>query len=362
MPVLTAPPAHRFDGPELPGVRAKPDGVGEALAEEGREYNTVWQFARFLAAVADGDPIPSLRQRFGFSRHGSGRAVKRLVDDVAQFGQRKKREEDIRGLVGIGVGAGPTLTLLVTRERSGRFSQYESPSLLAGLPGKIAVEVVAPPRGQGRVHTRPAYGGCSIGHTAPTSGSIACLVTLNGDPSKAQHILSARHVLAPRNASSGDKVHQPAPVFTGSAPIGALTQFSDFSKGKPKADIALARPVDANACQPQLHGTNTRPGPPRMPKLKEQVTLLGAGSNGYTKGSFDRYLAYIDIALNGFGIVRFFEFGRAVMNTVDGDSGAAVLADTDNRAVGVQCAAKSGYAYFSLMGHVVNHFGGLTLA
>lgn len=326
--------------------------VTESLSENGPEYTLLWEFASWLASSAAKDPRPSMRQ-FNFESSAS-RPAKNLRTTVRQFSGLRK-DGTLDGLVGVGVGLGPKLKLLVTDERARKkiFGNFQGGiRLRPDFPVEIEVEIVGEPKGQVTTYRRPARLGCSVGHSSKSGGgSIGCLVTRNGQAND-HYFLSARHALAPKGAALDTPVHQPAVGYAGSAPIAKLVAVSSFA-GKPKADAAIAGPITSDSCVSQFLADNSTPGRWRVPKIGEPVRLYGSGSAGPINGVFDTFLAYHDVELDGFSVVRFFDFGRARLHTAPGDSGG-LLVGADGRALGLHCAGLYGYSYFSLMGHVTD--------
>jgi len=198
-----------------------------------------------------------------------GKSLRRLAERVRQF----SGPSEVRGIVAIGVGPAdaadvPCLKLFVRDERAASLLRgFDQVGFSFSRQYGIEVAVGGIPRGEGRAWSRPASGGCSIGHPAQEGGSIACLVKQDGK----SFILSAAHVLARgNNTAHGTQILQPAKRHAADQPrpIAPLADYVRLYNGV-DSDAAIAGPVDGKTCIPenwyhkQVPSGSRAPVPPR---------------------------------------------------------------------------------------------------
>jgi hypothetical protein len=211
---------------------------------------------------------------------------------------------------------------------------------------------------------RPAPGGVSVGHVSITAGTLGCWVTKNGQ----KVILSNNHVLANSNAAEiGDAILQPGPHDGGSFPQDHIANLSEF--------IPIAFQGDPSQCQfanavisvfnlgCRLISSNTRykvvkvqaednlvdaaiATPINPDDVKDEIINIGPiqgtvsgelgmaiKKSGRTTGFTTGQIQQIDVTVNvqyGAGqIAVFTDQLMAGAMSQGGDSGSAVLDDSD---------------------------------
>lgn len=206
-----------------------------------------------------------------------------------------------------------------------------------------------------RAPSRPAVlGGYSVGHYRAETGSIGCLVTGHAATDGASPLyLSNNHVLANYNdAKAGDAIIQPGLLDWGltSDKIGELHRFVSLvihPESVPTSQMT-ANTVDA-ALFRLTTGTSSAviAGMGNVPTWRAagQVDLgLGVRKAGRSTGvSYGQVLYTAATVIVGFGWRGRALFRDQVVTTwmtAGGDSGALLLADADNSAVGL-CFAGS---------------------
>ncbi len=216
---------------------------------------------------------------------------------------------------------------------------------------------------------RPAPGGVSIGHRDITAGTLGCVVYRDGQP----YILSNNHVLANSNAASiGDPVLQPGPYDGGQLPDDRIAVLSDFMpiefEGAPsgcgiagnlvgflnklaewagsdtrlqavraqakanKVDAAIARPLqDEDLSREILHiGPIQGVG---QGVLGMAIKKCGR-TTGFTQGEIQQIDVTVKVQYGGGRVALFTDQLMAGAMSQGGDSGSAVLDDSD-RLVGL---------------------------
>jgi hypothetical protein len=229
----------------------------------------------------------------------------------------------------------------------------------AGMPGLGQVPLTA-------ARVRPAVGGLSVGHYHGTAGTlgICCYDNTTGDASanidstangaawwSAMHhrfyLLSNNHVLANCNeAAIGDPILQPAPVDGGNPAtdtIGRLARFVPLRFAQDPGHFPI-NVVDAAIAEGRfdqldrrIHWIGDIRHTHATPKIGSRVHTSGRASQ-YTSGVITAINATINVNYPGGRIARFARQIVCQGLSTGGDSGA-VVADLDQRAVGLLFAA-----------------------
>jgi hypothetical protein len=240
---------------------------------------------------------------------------------------------------------------------------------------------------------RPAPGGVSIGHRDITAGTLGCLVRKSGQIL----ILSNNHVLANSNeASPGDPILQPGPYDGGKYPDDHIANLEEFipisfdeqpsecslmrglaslfngiarifgSEDRLKAvrtravenkvDAAVARPLNDQDVSAEILEIGTIQG------LVNGELGMAIKKSGRTTGLTTGEIQQVDVTVNvqyGAGrIARFADQLLAGAMSQGGDSGSAVL-DNSNNLVGLLFA---GSDTTTIINRIENVFSGLGLS
>jgi len=240
---------------------------------------------------------------------------------------------------------------------------------------------------------RPAPGGVSIGHRDITAGTLGCVVRRDGQ----LYILSNNHVLANSNDGSiGDPILQPGPHDGGRLPDDKLAVLSDFVpikfEGAPsscgvagavvgaantlagwfgsdtrlkavsvqaeanKVDAAIARPLqDSDVSEEILHI-----GPIKgvaQGELGMAVKKCGR-TTGFTQGEIQQIDVTVKVQYGGGRVALFSDQLLAGAMSQGGDSGSAVLDDSD-RLVGLLFAGSDNS---TIINRIENVFSSLNLS
>jgi hypothetical protein len=239
------------------------------------------------------------------------------------------------------------------------------PATISGIPTDIVeTGIIRALQSRTEKH-RPAPGGVSIGHRNITAGTLGCLVKKNGQT----YILSNNHVLANSNdAQPGDPILQPGPHDGGRYPddqIATLAEFVPILLGDqpsecPAAsgiadfinkiaetmksdtrikvvraqaddnlvDAAIARPLNDQDVNPEILEVGT---------VNAQATgVLGMAikksgrTTGFTTGEILQVDVTVNVQYGGGRIARFTNQLLAGAMSQGGDSGSAVLDESNN--------------------------------
>jgi hypothetical protein len=271
--------------------------------------------------------------------------------------------------------SGPNFTharsLVATAEQQGieaslRF--FHRPTVVPLAEAQSTKPSAAPSMGVRTARCRPPYVGLSVGHERGSAGSIGAFVRT---PEGHQGILSCTHVLA--RASKGrveidDWVHQPAPLdqpmlLPGNR-IGRLTQH--FALLTPtrvnNIDAAVARIIDTDKHTGPLE--NALPDHPDVPAKYRRVpfgplltpddidfgtpvrVMKFGRSSGFTDNAvvsgveFENFAVWFDTNDSfTFSSVIELQWDGGHPFTLDGDSGALILAQDGLRPIGLHFAA-----------------------
>lgn len=240
---------------------------------------------------------------------------------------------------------------------------------------------------------RPAPGGISIGHGSITAGTLGCLVKKDG----MLVILSNNHVLANTNdAEAGDPILQPGPIDGGRFPddhIADLTAFVpiNFREPEPPSRCPTARAVIAALnmlCR--AIGSNTRyqvvtlatednlvdaaiATPLEAAIVADEILQIGTiqgvaeadlgtavkksgRTTGLTTGEILQVDVTADVDYGGGRTARFRDQLLAGPMSQGGDSGSAVLDDSDNL-VGLLFAGSDSTTIINRISHVFSALG-----
>ncbi len=240
---------------------------------------------------------------------------------------------------------------------------------------------------------RPAPGGVSVGHRDITAGTLGCVVFRDGQP----YILSNNHVLANSNAANiGDPILQPGPYDGGRLPDDRIAVLSDFVpiefEGAPsgcgvagnvvgvlnklaewagsdtrlqavsvqarenRVDAAIARPLeDGDVSKEILHI-----GPVKgmgQGELGMAVKKCGR-TTGFTQGEIQQIDVSVKVQYGGGRVALFVDQLMAGAMSQGGDSGSAVLDDSD-RLVGLLFAGSDSS---TVINRIENVFSALNLS
>ncbi|HKJ67452.1 MAG TPA: hypothetical protein VKA68_05810 [bacterium] len=240
---------------------------------------------------------------------------------------------------------------------------------------------------------RPAPGGVSIGHVNITAGTLGCLVNKGGET----YILSNNHVLANSNdASPGDPIVQPGPHDGGGDPQDTIAELSEFvpiefEGGDSTCAIGGAAAVILNALA-AITGSKTRLRPIRAaasPNLVDAAiaqplepnmvvdeilnigTIAGVAegtlgmsvkksgrTTGFTTGTIQQINVTSRVSYGPNKVAVFEDQLMAGAMSQGGDSGSAVLNDSDNL-VGLLFAGSDTTTLFN---RIQNVFTGLQVS
>ncbi len=240
---------------------------------------------------------------------------------------------------------------------------------------------------------RPAPGGISIGHRSITAGTLGCLVRKDGMPV----ILSNNHVLANSNdAEAGDPVLQPGPIDGGQFPddhIADLKEFVPINFREPEppsqcptaraviaalnmlcraissntryqvvtleteenlVDAAIATPLETTIVADEILQIGTIQGVAEA-DLGTVVKKSGR-TTGLTTGEILQVDVTADVDYGGGRTARFRDQLLAGPMSQGGDSGSAVLDDSDNL-VGLLFAGSDNTTIINRISHVFSALG-----
>jgi len=237
---------------------------------------------------------------------------------------------------------------------------------------------------------RPAPGGVSIGHRDITAGTLGCVVKKDGRPV----ILSNNHVLANSNAAQiGDPILQPGPHDGGRLPddhIADLEQFVPIEIAGLPSDCPVATAtvnvlnglagllgssVRLQAIEPQAPGNLVDAAiarPLKSEDIKEEILEIGAiaglvegelgmsikksgRTTGFTTGEIEQVDVTVNVQYGQGQIAQFTDQLMAGAMSQGGDSGSAVL-DQSNNLVGLLFA---GSDTSTIMNRIQNVFSAL---
>ena len=240
---------------------------------------------------------------------------------------------------------------------------------------------------------RPAPGGVSIGHRDITAGTLGCLVKKNGQT----FILSNNHVLANSNeASPGDPILQPGPYDGGKYPadhIGNLQKFVPISFDEQpsqcpltrglaslyngivrifggvdrlkavriraeenKVDAAIARSLNDQDVLGEILEIGTING---LAHGELGMAIKKSGrTTGLTTGEIQQVDVTVDVQYGAGRIARFSDQLLAGPMSQGGDSGSAVL-DNSNNLVGLLFAGSDNS---TIVNRIENVFSALELS
>ena len=210
---------------------------------------------------------------------------------------------------------------------------------------------------------RPAPGGVSIAHRAVTAGTLGCIVRRGDDVL----VLSNNHVLANSNdAAPGDSILQPGPIDGGTEAdrIATLDRFIPIVMAEESSTCAFANSVAATAnwfarvfgSSARLHAVSQAGGAnlvdaatarPLSPGLVTD-TIVDVGpvigtaraelgmrvhksgrTTGHTHGEIEQVDVTVDVGYGSGRTARFVDQVMAGPISQGGDSGSAVLNESD---------------------------------
>ena len=331
----------------------------------------------------------------------------------------KKRCKDLlahKNVVATGVGykmtggqisetLGITCSVIKKEEANSLRPEDMIPQAVDGVPTDVVEtgEITAFQDPKGRF--RPAPGGVSLGHFDITAGTLGCLVRKNGT----LYILSNNHVIAnSNNAQAGDSILQPGPFDGGRDPQDRIATLSEFvpisfqgggggdgggdggggggggddggcfgcaggssSPGDGTGgwaastqavdnlvDAAIARPLEDSAVENTILDIGTIAG--------TGTGVLGLAlkksgrTTGFTTGSVIQIDVTVDVSYGAGLVARFTDQLMAGAMSEGGDSGSAVL-DNSNNLVGLLFAGSSTTTIINRIENVFSALG-LTLA
>lgn len=186
---------------------------------------------------------------------------------------------------------------------------------------------------------RPAMGGCSVGHTRVTAGTIATTVIRRGDMVPGRYfILSNNHVLANSNAASiGDPIVQPGSFDGGVMATNHIANLAgfipiNFNGGNNVVDCAIAEVLQFDKCSPEIYSIGYVQGVANV-QVNSRVQKSGR-TTGYTRGRVIAIGATLNVNYGGAGVARFVNQIITTNMSAGGDSGSLVL-DMRRNAIGL---------------------------
>jgi len=270
-------------------------------------------------------------------------------------GVQAKEQDKLLGysnVVGVGLGSKhingvntgePCLVVLVEQKIDREF--LDDSDLIPATIGKCKTDVLevgtifAQTDMRNNELMRPAMGGCSVGHTRVTAGTIATAVIDRGATIPGRYyILSNNHVLAASNAATiGDIVVQPGTVDGGTAAanrIGRLARFVPilFGGANNVVDAAIAEVDQFDKCSPEIYSIGYVQGVANV-AVGTRVQKSGR-TTGYTRGRVIAINATINVNFGSPGVARFVNQIVTTNMSAGGDSGSLVL-DMRENAVGL---------------------------
>ncbi len=240
---------------------------------------------------------------------------------------------------------------------------------------------------------RPAPGGVSIGHRDITAGTLGCVVRREGQ----LYILSNNHVLANSNdASIGDPVLQPGPHDGGRLPEDKLAVLSDFVpikfEGAPSSCGVAGAVISTANTLAGWFGSNTRlkavtaqaeankvdaaiARPLRDSDVSEEILHIGSikglvqgvlglairkcgRTTGFTQGEIQQIDVTVKVQYGGGRVALFTDQLLAGAMSQGGDSGSAVLDESD-QLVGLLFAGSDSS---TIINRIENVFSSLNLS
>lgn len=346
------PAARGVPLPSRPLAGAEPGPTEEA------EFQRLWSVATLLSE----DLLFPAR---------AARVPRRVVTDTQRLLQRARAWNVEDNVLGFGVGMrqpgagrsrGLCLKVYVRAKLPAAALPPASlvpPALTIPEVGEIRTEVeeVGELRAEIRTHRRPAPGGSCVGHCLRDGGTLGCLVRPQGGGQSPRYLLSAAHVLAASNASKpGEQIWQRSRGFGGGPGevLAPLYRFTPLLPGAGTyADAALAGPVSAADCDPEIDLVKVRPRGARGAILGERVKLVGVGSNQIVWGEVEGFSPALAFFFPGFGKVSVYQIGQSPKYTTSGDSGAIVLGE-DDYAVGLHFGGGKAHSFFCRIENVLN--------
>jgi hypothetical protein len=269
-------------------------------------------------------------------------------------------------IVGFGIGPKITARNSVTNEISVKVyvknkipRQYLSSSELVPLSvNGLSTDVI--PVGDILASSRPTFCGVSASHKNTISGTIGCLVAIDGQ-NGSRFILSCNHVLANSNLGAiGDAILEPSPSDGGdvNSPIAELSEFAPINFDTLNViDAAIARLINVADVNPQIFQIG-KIGPPSQASIFQSVRKSGR-STLQTVGTIDDVSADIKVY---YGSKRAKFHDQLVVRGVSGafaqqgDSGALVVDALNHNAVGMVFAVGGEVAFVNKIQPVLNFF------
>lgn len=210
---------------------------------------------------------------------------------------------------------------------------------------------------------RPVVGGYSIGRADKGfTGTLGCLVTKHGDPSK-RFLLSNNHIFAKAGLGQpGDPIFQPG--ADDEQPQEALAtleswlpfKFTDFYDNR--VDAALAEPVDPAVFDSDIFEIGTPKG---ITSAERGMMIQKSGrTTGHTWGRIEdityRVTAPYPNLGRGYSWVKFTDLVLCSRCTAPGDSGSLIL-DADEKAVGLHFLGSETVSVFNKITNVQDELG-----
>ena len=208
---------------------------------------------------------------------------------------------------------------------------------------------------------RPVPGGCSIGHSLVTAGTMGCTLKLGSSKYglSNNHVLAAASSLQTPRANIGDIILQPG-VYDGGTEedaVGTLAWYQPFDEnGVNTIDAAIFKPASDDLLSDEILEIGTLAG---FSTAKEGDTVQ---KSGRTTGVSVSEVLDVNATVNvDYGIFGLTFSGQIITNYMadGGDSGSALL-DMDRNLVGLLFAGSSYVTVHNHIAPVIQSIGGVT--
>jgi len=210
-----------------------------------------------------------------------------------------------------------------------------------------------------RMTLNPIQPGCSLGPKGVgLAGTLGAIVTSNGT----EFLLSNNHVLSANDSLGfGTEIDQPASVHIGSRPVGSLAMRMGLSlSGTNRVDCALAALAYGVQVSPEILGDvgTLASANPLAPSVGLRVHKTGWAS-GYTTGKITDVADCLAVGFDTLGCLSFKDVflveGNSGPFSKNGDSGALVVDQSSQRAVGLLFAATPTHSVACRIGSVLEY-------
>lgn len=262
---------------------------------------------------------------------GGRKMLKENYSKFANFG-------NIDNVIGVGIGSKSNSNIInIYIEKEEVFNNNViCENYNVGRQDEIAIITIGKVDLFPKRNHRPAFPGCSIGHTQVTAGTIGCVVyNENGT-----YILSNNHVLANlNNAVKGDHILQPGPHDGGLIGYNTIGYLEDFeaidliNDNEMDAAIALIERADVNPIIPYVGIIRGQ----EPPQINMRVEKYGRTTE-HTIGVIKDIGADVLVNCNG-TVVKFIDQIRitssipAHLFSTGGDSGSLIVNQGNKHAV-----------------------------